>query len=371
MKRTLLITTDFYPNLGGIANYWYNLTQNLPKGKVVVLAQKINDYEDNLDLKIYRRDFFSFWLWPKWLFLIWYIYKIIKIEKIEKIIVAQILPIGTAVWLLNKFYKISYLASCHGMDIKIPQKNPRKLKLIKKIISKADGFIANSNYTKNELIKLGAYQNKITVIYPAANISGDNYKSLNISQPFQHISASGNKIILTVARLVERKGIDMVIKSLPKVLKNISDLEYWIVGAGHDQNRLKKLAQENDLKEKVKFFGAVSEKKLKEFFASCDLFVLPAREIDGDVEGFGIVFLEAGIFGKPVIGGRSGGMSESILDEKTGFLVDPLNINEISDKITLILQDKNLAQRMGKANQSHAKNFTWKKSTEKLIEILK
>ena len=155
--------------------------------------------------------------------------------------------------------------------------------------------------------------------------------------------------IITVARLVRSKGHDTVLKALPKVIERFPDTKYFIIGEGPEAEKLKEVVREFELSQYVIFTGQVDEAELISHYRTCDLFILTSREIEatGEVEGFGIVFLEASACGKPVIGARSGGIQEAIIDKVTGMLVDPLDIYGTSEAIIKLFSDDELRRRLG------------------------
>jgi len=170
------------------------------------------------------------------------------------------------------------------------------------------------------------------------------YQKEAITRIKSELGITNEKVILTVAQLWKEKGIDNVIRSLPDVLNHCkSRVKYIIVGAGPDRSYLEQLARAEDVAEHVIFVGAVPHEVTLAYFDLCDIFVMPSRLN----ETFGIVFIEASSRGKPVIGGKIGGQTETIADGKTGLLVDPYNVEEIGNKIARLLNDPILAARLG------------------------
>jgi len=179
-------------------------------------------------------------------------------------------------------------------------------------------------------------------------------------------------VILTVGNLVERKGHDVVLKSLPKVLKEVPNTVYLIVGDGEQKQNLKELVDELGLGEQVIFTGRVPEKELPQYYNACDVFIMPSREIGSDIEGFGIVFLEAGACSKPVIGGRSGGIIDAVEDGVSGILVDPTNVDEISQTLITLLTDDELARRLGRQGRKRVEeDFDQLAMAKKLSQIFR
>ena len=174
--------------------------------------------------------------------------------------------------------------------------------------------------------------------------------------------------------MAERKGHDIVLKALPLVLKSIPNLSYLIVGEGPYRTHLMELCRELKLDSVVTFIGFAYDEELVMYYNLCDVFVMPNREIfnsTDSVEGFGITFIEANACNKPVIGGRSGGAIEAVKDGVTGFLVDPQNENEVAEKIIFLLQDEELARKMGKDGRKRVeKDFSWENRANELAEQL-
>jgi len=196
------------------------------------------------------------------------------------------------------------------------------------------------------LLKLGVSSDKIHHVTMGVDVnkfhpvSGDN-------EIIERLELHDKKVILTVGNLVERKGHDMVIQSLPEVLKMVPNVVYLIVGTGERKQHLKQMVADLDLGNQVIFVGRVTDMELSEYYRACDVFIMPSREVGGNVEGFGIVFLEANACSKPVIGGKSGGIGDAVADGFSGILVDPVSIGEISQGLITLLTDDYLAKKLG------------------------
>jgi len=179
---------------------------------------------------------------------------------------------------------------------------------------------------------------------------------------------NGARLILTVGRLVERKGHDVVIRALPGIRRAVGPVRYLIAGAGPEEARLRTLAREVGCADDVVFAGHVDDRDLPLFYAACDVFVMPSRALEqrDGIEGFGIVFLEAGACGKPVVGGRSGGIADAVLDGITGVLVDPRSVDEVTGALTRLLQDRGEAARMGGEGRRRAEALqtAWHRTLE-------
>jgi phosphatidyl-myo-inositol dimannoside synthase len=180
----------------------------------------------------------------------------------------------------------------------------------------------------------------------------------------------GKMVLLGLSRLMPRKGFDSVIKALPKLIKKYPNLVFVVAGSGPDQKRLKKLAAKFKVLEQVIFLGAIPFEQLPDTYNLADLFAMPCRSrFNGlDVEGFGIVYLEAAACALPVIAGNSGGAVEAVMAGHTGDLVTS---SDLSSKLDRLLGDSELRMRYGTAGRKWVQqNFELKSRGETLIKLL-
>jgi phosphatidylinositol alpha-1,6-mannosyltransferase len=164
-----------------------------------------------------------------------------------------------------------------------------------------------------------------------------------------------------------------VIEALPLIKKEIPEVRYVICGRGNDETRLRRIVAEKGVEGEVVFAGFVPNEERGAFYGACDVYVMPSREIPdkGDIEGFGITYLEANAFGKPVIGGKSGGISEAVIDGVTGLLVDPCDVEAIAGACIRLLRDSDLAGRLGRQGCDRIRReFNWDVICGELADIL-
>lgn len=359
--NTLLFTLEYPPGRGGVANYYGNLVKYWPEPeKIFVLNNSQNSLIKN-------------WLWPRWLPALLFLRKKIKEEDINYILVGQILPLGTAVFLYSKFKKIEYGVILHGLDFSLALGQPRKRWLSKKILEGAKDIICANSYTA-ELVRKFFKQRggeKIKIVNPGVDghATCDTQTRAKIEAEY---CLAGKLILLTVGRLVKRKGVDMVLKSLPKVLPEIPNLFYVILGAGPELKDIEDCISELKLEKNVLIINQADDEEKNVWYTMCDIFIMPARNINGDFEGFGIVYLEANLAGKPVIAGRSGGVRDAVIDGENGLLVDPENTDEIARVIIKLGKDQKLRKELGERGKKRAlKKFNWKKQVEKIFNMEK
>ncbi len=374
MKRTLLITLDFYPQTGGIAQYWKHLGVCFDPQKWIVLALPLpfGMQELQTSYRIIRKSFFSKWVLPRWIKLFFVTLTLIKREQIEVVVVSHLLPVGTILWLCNFFIKIPTIIVSHGMDASLPHTSFRKKILCKFILNSAYLCIANSEQTARNLMALGCPKEKITTIYPCPSLDfSDTDASIFDSKRLLE-EIAGKRVLLSVSRLVERKGHEYVLRALPSIRTSLPDCVYVIIGDGPHRAHLEQKVKELRLESCVFFCGELRGKALCDWYSRCDLFILTPFELSNrDTEGFGIVYLEANSFEKPVIGSRCGGVPDAIIDGETGLLVDQKNSNQITKSVVQLLDNAFLAKKLGLNGKIRVqKEFQWEQTAEKYKSIL-
>lgn len=373
----LLITLEYPPFKGGIANYYENLIKYWPAcAEASADKPELNNIFvlNNNDNKLLKR-----WLWPKWLPAVWHLYKEVKNKKINHILVGQILPLGTVAYIVSKITKTHYSVFLHGMDLSLAMKIPRKKRLALKILDKSENILCSNSYTASTVNDiLGGLKNtepnkknvKIYTVNPG--ISSDLVSTISVETKSLLIKKYDleNKIILfSLGRLVKRKGFDTVIKAWPEILKSNPGLVYIIAGTGPHEKYLKELAKE--LNSSVIFLGSISDGEKWTWLSLCDIFITISRDIDGDYEGFGIVYLEANLAGKPVIAGNSGGVKDAVINNLNGILVDPENKKEITDAILSLSSDPVLREKLGGQGRERViKEFRWEDKILKIFNII-
>lgn len=184
---------------------------------------------------------------------------------------------------------------------------------------------------------------------------------------------TGRTVLLTVARLEKRKGIDQVLRALALLKQQEKLPESWryaIGGRGAEQKRLAQLVSDLDLASSVEFLGFVPEEDLAGLYEAADVFVQPNREIDGDTEGFGVVFLEANACGLPVIGGEAGGTADAIDNGRTGFRVNGDSVHEIADAIAILMENCELRLRLSQQGMEWASNFDVNQAVLRFEDLL-
>ncbi len=244
-------------------------------------------------------------------------------------------------WLTGK----PYLLAVHGMDIAEPSWAGKIwLPLVAK---NARAVTILAERQRDSLRALGVPDARVYLVPEGADLESFHPVPADLGV-LDRYGLAGKKVLLTVGRLVRRKGHDMVIRALAEAVKAVPEVVYLVVGTGPEEPVLRRLVDELGLADRVRFAGYAAAEQLLGFFSVADVFIMASREIGGDIEGFGIVFLEAGACGKPVIGGKSGGIADAVADGVSGLLVDPEDPAAIAEAVVRLLTDSALAERLGR-----------------------
>lgn len=292
-------------------------------------------------------------------------------NRLDLLFCGRALPAGFTALFGRAIFNLPYVILAHGSELLQAQNHPNRKALLTSVLHSADLVFANSHFTADLLKRLEVLEERIRIVHPGVDPQFFNLpqSTMNLKDRY-HLK--NNSILLTVSNLVERKGHDRVIESLPLVLKEVPNLIYLIVGEGVQKVRLRYLVDRLNLQNHVRFRGSVSQEQILDYYQMCDLFVMPARQVGCDVEGFGIVYLEANACGKPVIGGRSGGTADAIVHGQTGFLVGPDSIEELADRIIQLLIDEGMRRRMGQAGRKRVlEHFTWEQCNRLMYDQMK
>ncbi len=363
MKKTLVLTHEYFPFHGGVGRYCYNLFKRMsPQDYVVLTDQR----EINVSLPMVHKRLLSTFMKPSWLRGIAAVQQIIKKHAVDIIFTPHILPLGNIAHAIRRKHGTPYVVSLHGLDINRALERRRSSAIA--ILKSAFHIITNSAATKNTVDQLHL-ATPVTVLTPFLDA-----EKMTVDQGAKSVLAkkyAGKTVILTVGRLVKRKGQDMIIRALPQVLQRVPDVHYCIVGSGPDREYLQSLIQEYRVGSHVDIISGVSDRELAAYYAQASLFAMPTRAIGADVEGFGISYLEAAYFSLPIIAGHSGGEAEAVGDPSCGLVVNGEDVSEIVQALEGTLLDPELAGFLGRSARQHLKTLPdWDTQAKKLAAIL-
>ena len=368
-KPKVLVTTDaFPPQKGGSVAYIFCLLKGLCSRALVLcpfskerFREKHEDnkficsnhliksiyYSNHLIKSKYLRKAYSCLLYFQLCFipLFWLM---LYLKDIQLIVCAQVLPAGIGGYLAKRMLGKPYITICYGEELTMSKRKKIHRFLMKKILTHAEIVLTISKFTRNELISFGVNDKKINIIYPPVDTSIVPTCSERIMAIREKYEFYGKKIVLMVGRLIERKGFDNTIKIFHEVKNEVSSAILIIIGIGEQEDYLKVLVNERGLEKDIIFLKNLSDEEIRFMYSICDVFLLPARTLENeDTEGFGIVFIEANLFGKPVVGGKTGGTNDAIVNGVTGLLIDGNNLEEIKLALVNVLKKPDYARRLG------------------------
>ena len=346
--KILFISHTYPPIVGGVENQNFELYTWLSKDiEVILLANK-------------KR-----WLIP--FFLIYASGKaILSIKKYDAILLGSCL-LGNVGWLVKKISKKPVLAVAHGLDLTWKNKFYQKL-WIKKFIPSLDKLIAVGNETINVGTNRGIPRKKF--IFIPNGVDTEKFFSHHNKEDLERIigeKLNSRKTILTTGRLAAHKGVDWFCENvMPKMGENIL---YIIVGDGEKKDEIKKIIEKNNLQNKVKMLGYINDNDRNILYNTADVYIKPNIRVEGTMEGFGLVAIEAASCKIPVIASNLEGLKDAIKDGQNGFLIEPYDIDGYVKKINELLADDNFRKEFGeKARQFVIENYSWEKISKKYLE---
>ncbi len=358
VPRTLVVTNDFPPRVGGVQQYVSNLVRHLPPDRVAVVAPNWpgwREHDRGLPFPVHR--FPPTFLWPTGE-LARKVRTVARETGAEVVLFGHGLPLGLLGPGLSR-QGPPYVVATHGAEYWFAL-TPGLAAALRLATSRARKVLAVSRFTGRVIRTVVPDAVPLSLLPPGVDterfrpdLSGEEVRSRH--------RLSDRPLVVCVSRLVPRKGQDVLIRAMPRVLRREPDAALLIVGGGPDRRRLEQLAAELP-RGAVTFAGEVPDSELPVHYAAADVFAMPCRSrLAGlEVEGFGIVFLEAAAAGKPVVAGDSGGAAEAVVDGETGLVVDGRHEDAVGEAVASLLADPARAHAMGKAGRARVeRTFAW------------
>jgi phosphatidylinositol alpha-1,6-mannosyltransferase len=378
LPGTLVFSVDYKPQPGGIAEHAYKVAWHLAQlgGSVVVVGPRCRDSE-----RFDEQQAFPTYRIPRIPVVDWLIYAVVMVyailrHRVGLVYCATSHPCAVICILVRALVFFRFTVTIHGHEVVYTTRGVRALlkSLVRPLQIGALGMayrvFAVSNFTKRSLVKAGIDEAKIAVIMNGVDLE-DFEDSTPLPRILTRYGLDGKRIILTVARLDVHKGHDVVLKAMPEILKLVPDAVYVIAGDGSMREHLQKLSRRLGVYDRVVFTGHLRRSDLIALYKVCDVFVMASRIQDGNAEGFGIAFIEAGAMGKPVVGGRSGGIPDAVADGLSGLLVDPEDPAAVAEAIARIMLEPQLAERLSRQGYRRVLDgFTWDHVVNRIIEAL-
>ncbi len=374
-KKVLLVTNDLGPRAGGIETFVLGLIEGLPKDSLIIYtsSQKGDKAFDAQLLEkfgaVVIRDRAKMLLpTPR---ITRKAVKILKQQQIKNVWFGAAAPLALMAGKLRSAGASNIVALTHGHEVWWA-KIPILKSLLKKIIKDVDHLGYLGEFTKGEIAKISNQPQKFLQIAPGIDTQHFAPKIAR-GDLIEKYRLDGRRVIVSVGRLVHRKGQDELVKAMPKILEKFPDAILLFVGEGPIKQMLFNSAKQLGVLPKVVFAGRVSHHDLPDYICLGEVFAMPVRSrFSGlEVEGLGIVYLEASACGLPVIVGNSGGAVDAVLDQKTGLLVDGTKSDQIADAICELLANPERAKQMGAAGRDWVIN-NWQLSSwsEKFNKVL-
>jgi len=353
----LLLVSEFPPTIGGLANYSYNIAKHLKKDNNV----SISIPPSYPSIKKYAANFHYVTSVSK------RIKELKKAKGIDIVYAISFRPQFSAIGLYVKILNLPLIS--HGVGLDTYSSHPFYILARKTVYSISDQLICGANFQKEIMSSEGAPREKIHVILGGVDRTIFRPRD-NQRDQFRRFSKVEDKfILLSLGRLIKRKGFDDIIRALTH-LEDIEDILLLIVGDGPEKPSLIELVDTLRLKEKVKFLCFVPSDNIPKFYNIANLFVAPFRIIGRDLESFPLVTMEAQACGVPVISTNTAGVPELVENRKSGFIVQMNSPKEIAEKIRILYEDRRLRSSMSKNAQKRAELFDWKVVVTKIEDVL-
>lgn len=376
-KKILCITNDFGPRAGGIETFIIGLVERLPKNTVVVYTSSQSGsaafdkaWSDNFGVEVIRDR--SKILLPT--------YRVSKnVRALLNDSGAQIVffgaaaPLGLLVKGLRKAGAKKIVALTHGHEVWWAKLWPFSW-AIKQIGENVDVLTYLGDFTRNAIASSLSAKSQGKMVRLAPGIDTEHFSPAKRNPRIRHeLGLDDKKVIVSVGRLVHRKGQDFLIDSLPIISQKIPNVHLLLVGEGPYRTELEKRSESLGVRDRITFIGRVQYSELPGYICAGDIFAMPSRSrLAGlEVEGLGIVYLEASACGLPVIGGISGGAPDAVLEGETGFSVDGTSATAIAEAAIRLLGDPQYSAKLGsQGRQWIIDQWRWEIWAEKFQTLL-
>jgi phosphatidyl-myo-inositol dimannoside synthase len=375
--RLLFVTQDFPPALGGIQTYAFELARRFADwtDELVVLAPdhpNAGEADAYLPFEVHRvatsTDWFPFHAAR-------HAARLSRKRRLDAAFCAQWFS-ALPVMLMHRFGTPKrFFVAAHGREVLFePYRAPEFARagyngMRKRVFNEAERLFPVSAYTGDLLRETGVDAGRITVVNNGTDPV--RFAPLDPAALQDRLGLNGKAVLLTVCRLVARKGVDSTLRALPGVLREVPNLIYLVVGDGPDLGRLEELAISLGVAPHVRFLAGVDYAAIVQYYNAADVVTMPCWGEPPEVEGFGIVFLEANACEKPVIGTYSGGIPDAVRHEETGLLVEPGDVEGLTASILRLLTDKELSRRLGRQGRERViKESNWDAVSERIFSAM-
>ena len=375
VRPVLLVTNDLGPRAGGIESFILGLLNELDGKKIVIFTSSQEGFErfdrelsERHGVIVYRDKCKILLPTPR---VNRAVAKVMNAHSSEIIWYGAAAPLGWMSGLLRRRGAKRQVALTHGHEVWWSKLWPFSW-IMRAITRNLDVLTYLGEYTHNAMKPI--LGKRVQAVRIAPGIAIDHFTPGPKDEALlEELQLTGKKVIVCVGRLVHRKGQDRLIAAMPKILESIPDAALLLVGEGPYRQKLDALVAMNHLEKDVLFVGRLHYGDLPRYLRLGDIFAMPsrARFFGLEVEGLGIVYLEASSAGIPVLGGASGGAPDAVLDGETGFVVDGTDIDAIAEKAIAMLSNEKLRREMSARGREWAiSTWSWKIWGSRFKEIL-
>lgn len=360
-RRLLLVTNDFPPRPGGIQSFLYGIVSRLDPDDVVVFTSRWRDWQEwdaQQSFQVIRHD--TEMMLPT-AGVRKHAVEVFREHGCTDVWFGAAAPLGLLAPALRDAGAQRIIATTHGHEIgwgRVP--GPRQL--LRRIAGDVDVLTYLGEYTRARLATaIGPNINKLHRLAPGVDTEMFN-PNVDGSLKRADLGWTDRPVVVCVSRLMPRKGQDVLVRALPEIRRRAGDVGLLLVGGGPARSKIERLVKDYGLLNDVHITGSVPFEQLPSWYRAGDVFAMPCRErANGlDVEGLGMVFLEAAACGLPVVAGRSGGSTDALIDGETGHLVDGTKPVEVAEAISGLLTDDDNARAMGAHGRDWVtETWTW------------
>ena len=376
VATTLFITNDFGPRAGGIETFVHGLIERLPRGSVIVYTSAQPD-SDKFDAKWLSefgvevvRDRSKILLpTPR---VIKACQKLVKSRKLTRVAFGAAAPLGIMARSMRSAGAEKIVALTHGHEVWWAKVPPFSF-AINFMSKNIDAITYLGDYTRGEISKAISKNDVGKLVQIAPGIDVDHFVPTDSSELRAQLGLADKAVIISVGRLVHRKGQDKLISALPAIRAAVPNVHLVLVGVGPHQKYLENLVAKLNISDCVTFIGRINYSELPKYICVGDIFAMPSRSrfFGLEVEGLGIVYLEASACGLPVVGGKSGGAPDAVLVGETGVVVDGTSSSEIAEACIDLLNNPELCALMGATGRTWIiENWRWEIWATKYAELL-
>ena len=372
----LFVTNDFGPRAGGIETFVIGLIERRPFGQTIVYTSAQNGSEEydrawktEFGVTVIRDRATILLPTPR---VARNLARVIKESNIQIAAFGAAAPLGLLSPSIKRAGVLRTVALTHGHEVWWAKVFPFNLAM-RRIGASIDSLTYLGEFTQRAIARSLSKVSAQKMVKIAPGIDIDHFCPQDSSQLRKDLKLDNKRVIVSVGRLVHRKGQDHLIQSMPEILKSVPNAHILMVGQGPYLSHLKKLVKDLNLVDHVSFIGRIQYTQLPQYICAGDVFVMPSRSrfFGLEVEGLGIVYLEASACGLPVIAGSSGGAPDAVVDGVTGIVVDGENNQEIAHAVITLLSDLEQAKKIGTAGRDWiVKNWRWEIWSQRFNELL-